>query len=99
MKLAIFFLVGTTLLFSSCQSDIKKEKANGINVVHEISFYTPDSIKIFGDLYELDKEGSTILLFHQGGFNARGEYASIIPKLIERKFNVLAIDQRMGGQA
>jgi len=95
----MLILIGITLLFSSCRYEIKKEKAIESNIVREISFYTPDSIKIFGDLYELDKKGSTILLFHQGGSNAKGEYASIIPKLIEKEFNVLAIDQRMGGQA
>ncbi|MGI9530557.1 hypothetical protein [Lutimonas sp.] len=64
----------------------------------EISFYTQDSVEIFGDLYEIDKKGKTILLFHQGGSNARGEYSPIIPRLIEQGYNVLAIDQRSGGQ-
>lgn len=64
----------------------------------EIHFFTSDSIQIFGDLYELNKEGKTILLFHQGGSNARGEYTPIIPTLIQNGYNVLAIDQRSGGQ-
>lgn len=92
----MFFTIGIIILFFSCQQ--KKVKAARANVVSEINFYTADSIKIVGDLYELDKKGSTILLFHQGGSNARGEYDSIIPKLIDKDFNVLAIDQRMGGQ-
>ena len=98
MKLNSLIILVTSLLLSSCQNEIKKEKVNSDKIDKEISFYTPDSIKIFGDLYELNKKESTILLFHQGGSNARGEYASIIPKLIDEGFNVLAIDQRVGGQ-
>ncbi len=86
------------IILSACQDDVEKETSSGESNVEEISFYTEDSIKIFGDLYELDKQGTVILFFHQGGSNARGEYASIIPKLLEKGFNILAIDQRMGGQ-
>jgi pimeloyl-ACP methyl ester carboxylesterase len=98
MKIASTNLIGILLILVSCQGEMKKEKSNEISNVQEISFYTPDSIKIFGDLYELNKKETTILLFHQGGSNARGEYASIIPKLIDEGFNILAIDQRVGGQ-
>lgn len=56
-----------------------------------------DGVKIYGDLIELDKAKPTILLFHQGRSNARGEYASIIPTLTEQGFNTLAVDQRRGG--
>lgn len=98
MKIVSTTLIGIFLFLCSCQDEMKKDSSNEINYVQEINFYTPDSIKIFGDLYELDKKEKTILLFHQGGSNARGEYASIIPKLIKKKYNVLAIDQRVGGQ-
>ena len=64
----------------------------------EISFYTSDSIKVFGQLYERNKSNDIILLFHQGGSNARGEYRTIIPRLLDNNFNILAIDQRVGGQ-
>lgn len=64
----------------------------------EISFFTPDSIEVFGDLFEIDKSAPVILLFHQGGSNARGEYGPIIPKLLELGYNILATDQRKGGQ-
>jgi len=86
------------LILSSCKNEVQKQIVKEKDTVKEINFYTSDSIKIFGDLYELDKDNTTILLFHQGGSNARGEYVSIIPKLIEKGFNVLAIDQRVGGQ-
>jgi len=98
MKVSKLVLLVITILFSSCQNEKREDKANKAGLNTEISFYTRDSIKIYGDLYELDKNGNTILLFHQGGSNAKGEYASIIPRLIEKGFNVLAIDQRMGGQ-
>ena len=98
MKKNILITICLILIFSACQK--KNEAVNNIkdNLAKEISFYTPDSIKIFGDLYELDKKEKTILLFHQSGSNARGEYAPIIPNLIEKGYNILAIDQRAGGQ-
>ena len=77
------------------QNEITKDKDN---TGREINFYTSDSIKIFGDLYELDKTAATILLFHQGASNAKGEYGPIIPELISDGYNVFAIDQRRGGQ-
>ena len=106
MKIKSITLIGILLILSSCNHEIKKAPpneirmatTNKISAVKEISFYTPDGIQIFGDLYESDKKGQTILLFHQGGSNARGEYASIIPNLVEKGYNILAIDQRVGGQ-
>lgn len=83
-------------LIYSCQNGASKDKSEASP--QEISFYTSDSIQIIGDLYELNKTATTILLFHQGGSNARAEYGPIIPRLIDKGFNVLAIDQRMGGQ-
>ena len=66
--------------------------------VQEITFKTADGITIFGDLFIMDKDLPIILLFHQGGANARSEYKEIIPELLKEEFNLLAIDQRMGGQ-
>ncbi len=90
--------IGFLFILCSCKTESKKETPIVVTNGKEISFYTPDSIKIFGDLYELGKKETTILLFHQGGSNARGEYAPIIPKLIKKGYNILAIDQRVGGQ-
>ncbi|WP_340073945.1 hypothetical protein [Leptobacterium sp. I13] len=98
MKIVLLNFIGFLLILCSCKNEAKKETSNEVTNVKEISFYTSDSIQIFGDLYELDKKGKTILLFHQGGSNARGEYAPIIPNLIEKGYNILAIDQRVGGQ-
>ncbi|MBZ0269609.1 alpha/beta hydrolase, partial [bacterium] len=64
----------------------------------EVTFETSDGVTVFGDLYERDREKApTILLFHQAGANARAEYATIVPRLLENGYNVLAIDQRSGG--
>ena len=90
--------MGLTFFMASCDVEIKTEQGIEEGKGQEVFFYTPDSIKVFGDLYEQDKGTDIILLFHQGGSNARGEYAPIIPKLTEKGFNVLAIDQRSGGQ-
>ncbi len=98
MKIIQTVFIALPLLFCACQDKIEKESATKSHNVKEINFYTPDSIKIFGDLYTVNKEQSTILLFHQGGSNARGEYGPIIPKLVQKDFNVLAIDLRSGGQ-
>lgn len=66
---------------------------------NEITFKTLDGITIYGDLYLSDKGKSApiILLFHQGGGNARAEYQTIIPRLLEKSYNLMAIDQRQGG--
>ena len=84
MRITSAVLIGSLLVLCSFTSEMGQENPSIIPEGKEIRFYTPDSIKIFGDLYELDKKGKTILLFHQGGSNARGEYAPIIPKLIEK---------------
>jgi pimeloyl-ACP methyl ester carboxylesterase len=98
MKKNILISICLISIFSACQK--RNETGNNIksNLAKEISFITSDSIKIFGDLYEVDKTSPVILLFHQSGSNAKAEYGSIIPKLVDKGFNILAIDQRMGGQ-
>ncbi|MCL6265852.1 alpha/beta hydrolase [Flagellimonas myxillae] len=98
MKTLSFALVGALLLMGSCKKETQQEPETEPQLRREISFYTPDSIQIIGDLFELDKKGKTILLFHQGGSNARAEYTPIIPRLLEKGYNILAIDQRVGGQ-
>ncbi len=98
MKNKLMVLLGGLLLLTACQNTPTEMVQTSVEETNEVNFYTSDSLQIFGELYEVDKTGSSILLFHQGGSNARGEYSSIIPKLQEKGFNVLAIDQRRGGQ-
>jgi alpha-beta hydrolase superfamily lysophospholipase len=66
----------------------------------EVQFSTGDGITVFGDLY-MSPEGKSapvILLFHQGGSDARGEYTDIAARLLDNGYNILAIDQRKGGK-
>jgi pimeloyl-ACP methyl ester carboxylesterase len=66
----------------------------------EFSTTASDGVVVFGDIYESpDGRGAPlILLFHQGGANARGEYGDFIaPRLVDGRYNVIAIDQRLGG--
>lgn len=65
----------------------------------EISFITSDSITVYGDSYTINKKLPTILLCHQGGSNSRGEYINTIPKLLNEGYNIIAIDQRVGGSS
>ncbi len=63
-----------------------------------ISFEAKDGVKVYGEFIKVDNSNPTILLFHQGGSNSRGEYIPIVPRLVEEGYNVLAVDQRQGGQ-
>ena len=97
MKKIILITISLLTVLNACQK--KNQIKSDIEIqVKEISFITPDNIKIFGDLYAKDKTSPVIILFHQGGSNARSEYAPIIPKLIKKGYTILAIDQRVGGQ-
>lgn len=65
----------------------------------EVSFRAADGIELFADIYESPKGRTAplIMLFHQGGGDARGEYESLLPPLLERGYNVIAVDLRRGG--
>lgn len=72
----------------------------GLASGEEISFATTDDVRIHGDIYwtpERSKNAPLILLFHQGGGDSRGEYAPLAPRLLAEGYNLLAIDQRRGG--
>lgn len=65
----------------------------------ELSLVTADGVTVHGDVYmaENDKTAPLVLLFHQAGGDSRGEYGPIIPRLLEHGYNVMAVDQRVGG--
>jgi len=66
----------------------------------EIQFQTSDAITVYGDVYRMadtPKSAPVILLFHQGGGDTRGEYSPLVVRLIEQGYNLVAIDQRRGG--
>lgn len=73
--------------------------AGFVNAAEPIEFETADGVRIYGDLYASPdgQSAATILLFHQAGSDARGEYAGIAARLQENRYNVIAIDQRSGG--
>jgi pimeloyl-ACP methyl ester carboxylesterase len=58
-----------------------------------------DGITLYADLHRsvAGPSAPVIVLFHQAGSNARGEYREIVPRLLEQDFNVLAVDLRLGG--
>lgn len=60
---------------------------------------TSDGIQVHGDFYQADQglSAPVVLLFHQGRANARGEYSYLAGELTLRGYNVIAIDQRRGG--
>lgn len=62
----------------------------------KVQFPSKDGLMITGNLYEVDSSKPVILLAHSGGGN-KFEYADIAPKLNDKGFNALAIDQRSGG--
>jgi len=96
-KLHILFACITLI---SCSNQKSGHDASGSSELKEISFLTADSITVYGDLLFQYPTYPTILLFHQGGSNARAEYKLIIKRLLDEvpKLNILAIDQRSGGQ-
>jgi alpha-beta hydrolase superfamily lysophospholipase len=65
----------------------------------EITLTTEDGIRIWADVYSAPegKKAPLIMLFHQGGGDARGEYGPIVPRLLQQGFNIIAIDLRKGG--
>ncbi len=65
----------------------------------EVSFSAADGLTVFADWHAVQETGSapTIVLFHQAGGSARGEYPEIIDRLRGLGYQVLAVDQRAGG--
>ncbi|MCP4203942.1 MAG: alpha/beta fold hydrolase [bacterium] len=65
----------------------------------EVTWTAADGMTLYGNVYSVEagKAAPLVLLFHQAGGDARGEYANIIPRLLEAGYNVFAIDQRSGG--
>lgn len=65
----------------------------------EVTIETADGVSLFADLLETTRgrDAPIVLLFHQAGSSARGEYRTIAPRLINEGYHVLATDQRSGG--
>ena len=65
----------------------------------EIRYLVRDSLSVVADVHHGSGGPSapTVLLFHQGGGSARGEYRNITPRLLRDGYNVVAPDIRGGG--
>jgi dienelactone hydrolase len=62
-----------------------------------IELIASDGVHVFARAYDAaSPKAPVILLFHQAG-SSRSEYATIAPRLVDLGFNVLAVDQRSGG--
>ena len=60
-----------------------------------------DGVTVHGELYTaagVGKHAPLILLFHQGASNGRAEYEPLAPRLLERGYNLVSIDQRDGSR-
>ncbi|MEK6154700.1 hypothetical protein WIW50_15635 [Flavobacteriaceae bacterium 3-367] len=80
------------------KKSMQQPNTNGLSSKFEkIQFKSIDNLMVTGNLYEISKENPIILLCHQAGYN-KFEYADIAPRLNQLGFNVLAIDQRAGGE-
>lgn len=67
----------------------------------EISFRAADSVRVVAHLYSGGAEETDrplIIAFHQAGSNGRGEYAPIADRLLAEGYDLLAVDQRSGGE-
>jgi len=65
-----------------------------------VTMQSSDGVTIHGEVYTspgVPETAPLILLFHQGGGDSRGEYAPLVPKLLDAGYNLVAIDQRRGG--
>ena len=62
-----------------------------------VQFPSLDGVEISADIYEINENAPVILLCHQARYN-KYEYQDIAPKLNEKGFNCIAIDQRSGGE-
>ena len=65
----------------------------------EVRYPVRDSLALVADIHRTRGPAGApvILLFHQGGGSARGEYRSITPRLLREGYHVIAADVRGGG--
>jgi dienelactone hydrolase len=61
-----------------------------------IRLVASDRLVVSGTFFPVASPKATVLLFHQAG-SGKGEYAAIGPRLAAAGYEVLAIDQRVGG--
>lgn len=73
--------------------------AGGLAATEEVNFLASDGVSLHADVHTVATGWTAplVLLFHQAGGDARGEYEAIVPRLLEAGYNVLAVDLRSGG--
>lgn len=68
------------------------------HAAEDVQLTASDGVTVFATRWgAVGNPKASILLFHQAGSN-RGEYAPVAPRLAALGFDVLAIDQRSGGE-
>ncbi len=98
--LAIISLLafGFTACTSQAENSATKDGPVSTAQSTEITFKASDGEPVYANwLAQQDAAAPLIILFHQAGSNGRGEYASIIPKLRAKGYQLLVVDQRSGG--
>lgn len=64
----------------------------------EVRIPSTQGVTVYADLHLAHaRSAPLVILFHQAGGDARGEYGPIVPRLLTAGYNVLAVDQRTGG--
>lgn len=86
---------------AACTTVLPNPETDAADLRPSIEFTTTaaDGATVFGtgSFGELPNSAPLIVLFHQGGSNARAEYAPLIPWLNESGYRVIAWDLRVGG--
>ncbi len=94
LKFIQFFCLTEVLIF--CVITVSAQDPYGLET-QPVQFKARDGVTISGDVHHSDSGRVMILLCHQGGSNARGEYGSTFPRLAAEGYSVMAIDLRSGG--
>lgn len=108
-KLFLLVLMGTFVFMSTAcvntkesadakESDVSSEIVlpTSDGTAQKVTFLADDGLEVTADYYGLPENKKLILACHQSRYS-RGEYNEIAPILLKEGFNVLAIDQRSGG--
>jgi len=98
MSKALYFAVLATALSSCATLDPTKDDPTPPSSF-ELTATAADGAVVFGTAQfgALPETAPLIVLFHQGGSNARAEYAPLVPWLNENGYRTIAWDLRVGG--
>ncbi|MDA3890358.1 MAG: alpha/beta hydrolase [Salinivirgaceae bacterium] len=101
---SILLLSASLVSCSNTNTQKAKQKSDNVKIENKVkkelvTFEADDELLVTADLYthENIEEAPFIILFHQAGYS-RGEYIETADKFLELGFNVMAVDQRSGGE-